>query len=252
MKTVGIIQARTSSTRLPGKVLKEAVGQPLILLMLERVSRCNLLDDLWLATSDEPSDDGLARVVEKAHYKVHRGSLDNVLSRFWRIGEQTKADAIVRLTGDCPLHDPGVIDSVINCFLENQENKDYVSNVLPPTYPDGLDTEVFSFASLDSAYRECRSSFDAEHVTPFIVRKAVRDGRQANFLGPADFSHLRWTVDQPEDYELTKAIFTDLYPPTGEFNWLDIVAWQMKDPARLQINHMHRRNAGLKTRNGKM
>ena len=245
MKTVGIVQARTSSKRLPGKVLLEAVGKPLILLMLERVSRCTLLDEIWLATSEERDDDLLSTVVEKAGYKVFRGSLDNVLSRFWYIGKQQKADLIVRLTGDCPLHDPDVIDAVTNFFLRNQKHKDYVSNVSPPTYPDGLDTEVFSFSVLDFAHHDTSSPSDLEHVTNYIRNKTVNAGREANFYGPADFSHLRWTLDEPEDYELIKNIFEDLYPVKKEFLWFDVIAWQTKDPQRLQINSMHKRNAGL-------
>ena len=140
MKIVGIIQARMSSTRLPGKVLLEAGGKPLIVHMLERVSRSRLLNQVWLATSEEKGDDLLAEVVGNLGYDVFRGSLDNVLSRFHHIGKQAKADVIVRLTGDCPLHDPGVIDSVVGLFLDRKDASDYVSNVLPPTFPDGLDT----------------------------------------------------------------------------------------------------------------
>ncbi|MDP6178273.1 MAG: glycosyltransferase family protein, partial [Desulfatiglandales bacterium] len=194
MKTVGIIQARMSSTRLPGKALLEAVGKPLILLMLERVSRCKRIDRLWLATSKEKADDPLSGCVEKAGYKVFRGSLENVLSRYWHIGEMEKAGAIVRLTGDCPLHDPEVIDLVIDHFLKNRKNVDYVSNVLPPTYPDGLDTEVFTFSVLDLAHKNATSQFDLEHVVPYIRRSVQESGRQSNFVGPSDFSHLRWTL----------------------------------------------------------
>ncbi|GAG15142.1 unnamed protein product, partial [marine sediment metagenome] len=232
-------------TRLLGKVLLEAVGKPLIILMLERVSRSKLMNEIWLATSEERDDDLLSSVVEKAGYNIFRGSLDNVLSRFWHIGKQEKADAIVRLTGDCPLHDPKVIDAVINHFIKNLKNVDYVSNVLPSTYPDGLDTEVFTFSTLDFAYQNATSRFDIEHVVPSIRKMAVEKGRESNFFGPADFSHLRWTVDEPEDYELIKKVFEDLYPVKKDFGWMDVIAWQTKDPQRLQINSMHKRNAGL-------
>lgn len=234
-----------SSTRLPGKVMLGAVGKPLILLMLERINRCRYLDEIWLATSEERGDDILANKVKEAGYKVFRGSLDNVLSRFWHIGKQTKADVIVRLTGDCPLHDPAVIDLVIHYFLENQRDMDYVSNVLPPTYPDGLDTEVFSFSALDSAYKNASASFDLEHVVPYIRRMVEETGKRGNLYGPADFSHLRWTLDEPEDYELIKAIYKDLYPVKKEFGWLDVIAWLTKDPKRLEINSMHKRNVGF-------
>jgi len=245
MKIVGIIQARMSSTRLPGKVMLKAVGKPLIINMLERVNRCNLLDSLWLATSDEESDNRLANTVEKRGFNVFRGSLNNVLSRFRHIGNLEKADVIVRLTGDCPLHDPSLIDRVIRHFLENRGGVDYVSNVLPPTYPDGLDTEVFSFSALDAAYQEAGSTFDLEHVTPYIRKNAIDEARESNFSGPADFSHLRWTLDEPEDYAFIKKVYEDLFPINSDFGWLDVIAWLTNNPERLQINSMHKRNTGL-------
>jgi spore coat polysaccharide biosynthesis protein SpsF (cytidylyltransferase family) len=244
MKIVGIVQARASSTRLPSKVLLEAVGQPLILLMLERVKRCKLLDELWLATSRDESDDLLSEKVQKAGYHVFRGSLDHVLSRFWHIAKKQKADAVVRLTGDCPLHDSNVIDSVIQYYVEKQSTLDYVSNVLPPTYPDGLDAEIFSFSVLEAAFQNAKSRYDLEHVSPYIRRLVAETGRQSNMLGPADFSHLRWTLDEPEDYELINRIYEDLYHKKKEFGWLDVLAWQTMDEKRLRINSMHIRNAG--------
>ena len=246
MKIVGIIQARTASKRLPGKVLLKVMGKPLIILMLERVSRSKLIDSLWLATSDEKSDDNLADKAEEAGYPVFRGSLDNVLSRFWHIAKQEKADAIVRLTGDCPLHDPLVIDSVVEFFSKNRSRYDYVSNVLPPTYPDGLDTEIFTFSALEDAFKNAKSTFDLEHVVPYIRRVAKKRGRMGNLNGPADFSRLRWTVDEPEDYAFIKSIYEDLYPKKKIFGWLDVIAWQTKDPERFKFNAMHKRNEGLK------
>lgn len=234
-----------TSTRLPGKVLLEAVGKPLLLHMLERVGRSRLLNDLCLATSDAREDDLLASTVEKAGFKVFRGSLDNVLSRFWHVGKREKAEAVVRLTGDCPLHDPLVVDEVVGHFVEHAGQTDYVSNVLPPTYPDGLDTEVFTFGALDSAYHKATSSTDLEHVTPYIRREAAVKGRVRNYAGPAQFAHLRWTLDEPEDYELIKKVFEDLHPAKKDFGWLDVVSWQTQDPQRLRINSMHRRNEGL-------
>ena len=246
MKIIGIVQARMSSTRFPGKVLLEVMGKPLILLMLERVNRCRHLDNLWIATSKEKSDDLLASVVEKAGYNVFRGSLDNVLSRYWQVAKQEKADVIVRLTGDCPLHDPAVIDIVVNHFIQNKDRVDYVSNVLPPTYPDGLDTEIFSFSVLDSAYKNAKSTFDLEHVVPYIRRKVSETGKQSNLSGPADFSHLRWTLDEPEDYEFIKKVYEVLFPINSDFGWLDVIAWQTKNSERFKFNAMHKRNEGLK------
>lgn len=217
----------------------EAAGKPLILHLLERVSRCKLLDSVWLATSTEKSDDILAKAVEKSGFNVYRGSLNNVLSRYWHLAKQEKSDAIVRLTGDCPLHDPGVIHLVVEHFMKNKNKFDYVSNVLPSTYPDGLDTEVFTFSALDNAYNCGTSPGDLEHVVLHIRRMSVETGREGNFFGLADFSHLRWTLDEPEDYDFIKQVYYDLYPIKKDFGWLDVLAWQTEDPKRLQINNMH-------------
>jgi spore coat polysaccharide biosynthesis protein SpsF (cytidylyltransferase family) len=122
---------------------------------------------------------------------------------------------------------------------------DYVSNVLPPTYPDGLDTEVFAFSALEAAHQHASSPFDLEHVTPYIRRKALDRGREGNFCGPADFSHLRWTLDESEDYVFIKRVLEDLYPVKEEFGWLDVIAWLTEDPQRLRINSMYKRNARL-------
>jgi len=242
MKIVSIIQARMSSTRLPGKVLLEAAGQPLLIHMLERISRCPVLDEVWVATSKEEDDDPIAEAVAHSGYSVFRGSLNNVLSRFYDIGSQTKADVIVRLTGDCPLHDPKIIDRVIDFYLTHCEEFDYVSNVLPPSYPDGLDTEVFTFQLLADAYQNATSPFDLEHVVPYIRRISKENGRRGNFAGPANFSHLRWTLDEPEDYQLIKEVYEDLYRTNHEFGWLDVLAWITQDPRRLTLNSKHERN----------
>ena len=244
LNVIGVIQARMSSTRLPGKVLLEAAGRPVILHMLERLSQCPTLSGLWVATSTESSDDPLHDAVARAGYPVFRGSLENVLSRYWEIGRLTHADAVVRLTGDCPLHDPAVIDEVVSFYLENPEQWDYVSNVMPPTYPDGLDTELFSLSVLDEAYDNAKEPFDLEHVTPWIRRVSRKRGRMANVTGPADFSHLRWTLDEPDDYELIKQVFHALAESKKDFGWLDVVAWMTKKPERFGINAKHERNEG--------
>jgi spore coat polysaccharide biosynthesis protein SpsF (cytidylyltransferase family) len=176
---------------------------------------------------------------------VFRGSLDHVLSRYWHIGKQEKAEGIVRLTGDCPLHDPTVIDAVVECFLKNPKEYEYVSNVLPPTYPDGLDAEVFAFESLDQAYQKATTAMDVEHVTPYIRQGALARGRLGNVSAPADFSHLRWTLDEKEDLELIRGIFEDLYPLKPDFGWLDVLAWQTREPNRFKVNAKYQRNEGL-------
>lgn len=244
MKIIGVIQSRMSSTRLPGKVLFEAAGKPLLLHMLDRVSRSRFIDEVWVATSVEKDDDPIAAIVEQAGHNIFRGNLDNVLSRFYHIADQVKADIIVRLTGDCPLHDPDIIDRIIDFYLAHQEKVDYVSNVLPPSYPDGLDTEVFTFQILADAYQNAASSFDLEHVVPYIRRTSKENDRIGNFLGPADFSHLRWTLDETEDYDLIRQVFEAQAKEGKDFGWLDVMAWMTRDPARFNINAKHKRNEG--------
>jgi spore coat polysaccharide biosynthesis protein SpsF (cytidylyltransferase family) len=227
-------------------MMLEVLHRPVILRMLERVARCKRIDSICVATSDHESDDLLFESVREAGFTVHRGSLENVLSRFWHAARVEGAETVVRLTGDCPLHDPEVIDSVIDLFVRNRAEMDYVSNVLPPTFPDGLDTEVFSFEILDHAFRSTTADFDLEHVVPWIRRKASAEGRQGNLFGPSDFSHLRWTLDEPEDFAFVKQVYEALYPHQPEFGWLDVISWLTKDPERLRINSMHERNQACK------
>jgi spore coat polysaccharide biosynthesis protein SpsF (cytidylyltransferase family) len=232
-RVVGILQARVGSTRLPGKVLLPAVGTPLIVHMIQRVRRAATLSALWLATSASPENDPLAALGSELGVPVFRGSEDDVLSRFAEIAERASADVVVRLTGDCPLHDPGVIDEVVRHFL--RADADYVSNSLVPTYPDGLDVEVFSRTALDRAHREAQTPLQREHVTPYIHR--FHDGpgpfRVEHHRGPADFSHLRWTVDEPADYEFVRQVFEALHPANPAFGWLDVVALVTRKPALL-------------------
>ncbi|MFQ5913473.1 MAG: cytidylyltransferase domain-containing protein [Nitrospinota bacterium] len=239
MKIVGIIQARMGSSRFPGKVLKEAAGKPLILHMVERVLRCRRLDGLCVATSQGVKDDPLAAVVQRSPVRVYRGSESDVLDRYWKAAREEQADAVVRLTGDCPLHDPEVIDEVVDAYLKQKDSVDYLSNTLMRTYPDGLDVEVFSFEALRRAANEAADPFHREHVTPYIHR--FRDGgggpfRVAHHTLNSDFSHLRWTVNEPVDYRFVKQVFERLYPQDPAFGWLDVLSLMTREPHLLEIN----------------
>lgn len=230
------------STRLPGKVLKLLAGKAAILQMLERVSKSQTLSELWLATSDLPQDDELAEVVNQAGYRVFRGSESDVLSRFYDLAVATKADVVVRMTGDCPLHDHQVIDAVILAFLEQLEFT-YASNVFPPSFPDGLDVEVFRFAALEYAHQTCHDPREREHVTPGIHRQNHPEPRPKilNVAAPADFSHLRWTLDTPEDLEFIQAAYERLNEHS-EFTWWDILALMTREPRLLEINSQYQRD----------
>ncbi|HZH97929.1 MAG TPA: glycosyltransferase family protein [Fimbriimonadaceae bacterium] len=245
-RVLAIVQARMGSTRLPGKVLMPALGKPLILHMLDRVSRSQRIDELWLATSDLPADDELAATVEAAGYKVFRGDESDVLTRFYDLAVQVRPETVVRLTGDCPLHDPEVIDSLIDAFHESGQF-DYGCNALPPTYPDGLDAEVFSFQALEYAHKTCTNPFEREHVTLYIHRRfpgSVDPPEILNVEAPADFSHMRWTLDYPEDYEFIVKVF-EAFADQPEFGWLDVVALTTRRPELLEVNTVAQRNEAI-------
>lgn len=247
MKVVAIVQARMGSTRLPGKVLLPAAGEPLIVHMMRRVKRCRTFDALWLATSVEPEDDRLDEVVRAAGFSVFRGSEEDVLSRYAEIARREKADLVVRLTGDCPLHDPAVVDEVVAFAGAHVREYDYVSNALIPSYPDGLDVEVCTRAALDEAHARAVLPVQREHVTPYIHRFNEGSGpfRVHNVRGVADFSHLRWTLDEPADYEFIQRVYDRLFPISPDFGWLDVIALLTSSPDLLTINGHIARNEGL-------
>lgn len=195
-RRVVIIQARMSSSRFPGKVLAPLDGLPLIVFMVQRVRRAALLDHIMVATSTDASDDVLAQTLAEHGIVCHRGSLDDVLDRFYGAALVSQADHVVRLTGDCPLMDPDLIDRGLSELAKG--DCDYVANVLPPSYPDGLDVECFTMDALRTAWTHATLASDREHVTPFI--RAGREGlRTRGWAACADFSSLRWTVDHPDD-----------------------------------------------------
>ena len=165
-KVIAIIQARMGSTRLPGKVMKLVNGVPLIELLLHRLSKSKEIDEVVLAAPKGSLNNPLTSHVKSLGYKVYQGSENDVLDRYYQVALQQKATIVVRITGDCPLIDPKVVDTVVKAFKLN--NVDYVCNIEPPTYPDGLDVEVFSFSALKTAWKEAETFGDREHVTQYI------------------------------------------------------------------------------------
>lgn len=206
-QTLAIVQARMSSSRLPGKVLMPLGGLPLILFMLARVRRARLVDDIVLATSTDASDDELAQVVQAAGYRVHRGPLDDVLARFAGAAAASPARVLVRLTGDCPLIDPAIVDRVVQRVASG--DCDYCTNGDPATYPDGLDVEAFTHAALREAHEQARLPSEREHVTPWLRAHPERV-RVASVRGAVDLSALRWTVDHADDLALVRALVDGL------------------------------------------
>lgn len=220
---LAVLQARMSSTRLPGKVLAPILGQPMIARQVERLRRSGRIDELVVATSVDPSDDPLAQVCEGLGLAVFRGDLHDVLSRFCRVLEaRPQAKAMVRLTADCPLADWTVIDALIE--RHHAEAADYTSNTLPErTFPHGLDAEVVRPEALLRAGREAVDPFEREHVMPFLYRRPD-EHRLVGFTRSPSLAHLRWTVDYPADLEFVRGVYARLYPANPAFGIDDIVA----------------------------
>lgn len=238
---MAILQARFSSTRFPGKVLKPILGKPMLLLQIERVRRVQGIDRFVLATSTHPSDDEVARICREAGLTVFRGSLDDVLDRLFQAAQRARPDHVVRLTGDCPLTDADLIDRAIDFHVRG--NFDYSSNTIEPTWPDGLDVEVVRFFCLEQAWREAILPSEREHVTSFIYTRPERF-RIGNLKNNVDLSALRWTVDEPADFELVRTIYEALYPVNPAFGTSDILALLEKRPQLEMINKGFQRNAG--------
>ena len=238
---LAILQARLSSTRLPGKVLKPILGMPMLLRQIERVRRARGIDRLVLATSDDPSDDAIEKLCRENDIECFRGNLNDVLDRFYQAAKAVKPDYVVRLTGDCPLIDPEIIDRVIRHGIDGKF--DYASNTIKPTFPDGLDVEVFRFGCLETSWREATLPSQREHVTPFIHQQPGRF-KIGNYAGAQNLSHLRWTVDETLDFELIKQIYKSLYPAKPDFDTNDVLALLDRRPELKTLNAAHERNEG--------
>jgi spore coat polysaccharide biosynthesis protein SpsF len=240
---LGILQARVSSARLPGKVLRPLLGKAMIARQLERLRRARRMDRLVLATSAEPSDDALASLCADEGIDCFRGSLDDVLDRFYRAAQPHHPDAIVRLTGDCPLADPTLIDQLVSFFLDG--SYDYASNCLEPTFPDGLDAEILRMSCLERAWAQATLPSEREHVTAFIHQRpdAFRLG---SLTGARDLSALRWTVDEPADFELVTTIYEALYPGNPEFTTDDVLALLARRSELVSLNAGIARNEGYR------
>ena len=231
MKTVAIIQARLGSTRLPGKVLLDLAGAPMLTRVVNRVRRAKNVDEVVIATTTETRDDALVQFCAEMPCPCYRGSENDVLDRYYQTARACQADVVVRITSDCPLIDPAVIDSVIN-GLELQQSE-YSSNTIRRTYPRGLDTEAFTFSLLESVWREDRNPAWREHVTQFIVNHPERFGI-TQLSHDDDNSHLRWTVDTPEDYAFAQTIYRHF--GGDEFSWYDVLEVLAHNPEWAKIN----------------
>lgn len=242
--TVGILQARMTSSRLPGKVLLPLVGKPMILRQLERMHRAQALDLIVVATSDDPSDDHLATTIIDAGYDVVRGPLEDVLARFIRVIDEYEPDVVVRMTADCPLISPAVTDYVVETF--DAGDADYASNTMVPTFPDGLDVEVVTAQALRAVEAVSTDPHEREHVTLGVYRRPgqFRIINVSDSTG-ADHSGLRWTVDSAEDFAFVSQVYERLLPVNPSFEYGDVLELLRRHPELARTNADAPRNVAL-------
>ncbi len=236
-----IIQARTGSRRLPEKVLQPIAGKPLIEHVVRRTEAAQRVGQVVLATTTQPADDRLAAWAEAYGVACFRGSEDDVLDRYYQAAQAYDAEVVVRITGDCPLIDPAVIDATIGLFLSGDYA--YINNIMQRTYPDGLDTEVMTLAALETACQEAKRPSEREHVTPFIQKHPSRFP-QAGLCHPKNLSTYRWTVDEPADLTFVSRVYHALYATDPLFGMEAVVGLLARQPDLLQINQNIPTNEG--------
>jgi glutamate-1-semialdehyde 2,1-aminomutase len=239
MKIVALVQARMGSTRLPNKVMKPICGIPMIELLLTRLARAKELNQIVVATSVDERNLPLVAHVRQLDYACEQGSENDVLDRYVQAAKKHQADVVVRITGDCPLVDPDLVDEVVRRF--KTADVDYFSNTNPPSYPDGLDIEVCTFKALEQASQETGALFDREHVTPYLRKPG--QFKTAAMQHNQDLSALRWTVDEPADFAVIEKVFRHFHPRT-DFTWAEVLNLQLQQPDLFNINQHIIRNEG--------
>jgi spore coat polysaccharide biosynthesis protein SpsF len=250
-RTIAIVQARMGSSRLPGKVLLDLAGRPMLARVVERTRRAGLLDGVVVATTTEAGDDAVAEYCQEAGFPIYRGSQYDVLDRFYQAARTFEAQAVVRITADCPVIDPQVIDRTVAAFRGS--GVDFAANRLPPpwrrTFPIGLDTEVCLFSSLEKAWREANQPFQREHVMPFfyegIPPEAFDLTKDSLVISPRGFrtllvnhvpsyGSLRWAVDTPQDLEFMRQVFNRM--ERNDFSWQDLLRLVEQEPNLQKVN----------------
>tara|TARA_Y100000588_G_C14264518_1_gene929173 strand:- start:192 stop:1001 length:810 start_codon:yes stop_codon:yes gene_type:complete len=237
LSRVAIVQARMSSTRFPGKVLEKVASRPLLSFQLERIAQSQEIDDIVVATTNSKADDIIERLLVTEKVKIFRGSENDVLDRFNSAAKKFNADIIVRLTADCPLIDPDIIDKVIQKFYNQPNGCQFATNAIPRSYPAGLEVECFTRKALCFAATEATEEYDREHVTSFFYRNPIRFN-PLSIVSKRDYSSERWTLDEPQDYKLIKEIIEGLYDKNKRFRMSDIIDILDENPHWRDINRM--------------
>jgi spore coat polysaccharide biosynthesis protein SpsF len=238
MRMIVIIQARLGSTRLPGKVLMDLAGEPMLARVVKRVKQAKTIDEIVVATTDQAGDEPVERLCRQRGLPCYRGSEHDVLDRFYRAAVAHRAEAVVRITSDCPLIDPGIIDWGVNEFSTAQPEVEYVSNSYPrDTFPRGLDIEVIRFDALERAWKEDANPAWREHVTVYIYRHEEMFHLRG-VTNDVDLSHLRWTVDTPEDFQFALRVYEHF--GHDRFTWREILAAVERHPEWMEVNRFIR------------
>ena len=245
MNTWIIMQARAGSTRLPAKVLKKILGKTVLEHDIERCLRIQNARGIVIATTIEDEAEKIVqicRLFPEEKVKYYRGSIEDVLSRYYESALMVQAQTIIRITSDCPLLDPPLVDTMMEIFAEKRRQSnplDYFFNTNPPTFPHGLDVEIFYFSALERAFREAKDPYEREHVTPYI-RRHPEIFKVENFSQPENQSSFRWTLDYPEDLEFISVVYERLYPQNPSFDRHDIVSLLQEHPEIQSINASRR------------
>jgi spore coat polysaccharide biosynthesis protein SpsF len=244
MQLGAIIQARMGSSRLPGKVLKDILGKPMLWHVVNRLSKSATVKKIVIATTDKEADRGIIEAAQKLGVAYYAGSEDDVLDRYYRAAKEFHIDPIVRITADCPLIDPKIVDTVVRYYCDNNRKFDYVSNAVPATYPDGLDTEIFSFSALERAWKEAARKSEREYPTTHFWNNKDKF-RLGNVVNKEDLSYMRWTVDGEKDFQFVQEIYMGLYKNGHEIFFMDdIVNFLKVHPEIMSINQGIKRNEG--------
>ncbi|KGI39719.1 cytidylyltransferase domain-containing protein [Clostridium tetani] len=235
MKVVCIVQARVGSTRLPRKVLKKICEKTVLEHDIDRLRRIKNIDEIIIATTTLEKDNAIIEECERLKVKYFRGAEEDVLSRYYYAAKENNADVVVRVTSDCPLIDPEVSENIIQFYLDNKDEYDYVSNTIERTYPRGLDTEVVSFSVLRKTFIEAKKDYEREHVTPYIYQNMDKF-RIEQYKNDTDYSEYRWTLDTKEDFQVIKKIYEGLYKGNKMFDLNNILKFISENPYIAKIN----------------
>jgi spore coat polysaccharide biosynthesis protein SpsF len=241
MRVLGIVQARLGSTRFPAKIFKEVLGKSLLEIQVERMSKSKSFTEIVIATTTNRNDDLLYNYCLSRGWKTFRGSETDLLDRHYKVALEYNADAVVKIPSDCPLIDHNIIDKVVDYYTENYPQYDYVSNLHPPTYPDGNDVEIMSLNTLKTAWENAEKVYQREHTTPYIYENYTifKIGNVIWETGLDYSNSVRLTIDYPEDFDLIKKIIEELYPQNPDFTLMDIINLLDNRSDIAQLNNLH-------------